>query len=323
MSEVSNLMNEVLIQFNNKIKEIYDKVLTEHQNNISCNLCDGYTENYGKVEDYKTFERISMNGNKRTYNFDINRMQKYISSFNRYIIHILDIKGCPQPGQLWDITTVYVSTVHGIDNYGDSLYYNYSHNNGSCIDAKDYKYSHIAKYILPNILIDAIKNEGNNKLPMSLLKIVAKDYYQRSIEYKSLYQSGKLLEYNKLLECGDVVSKIEYKKLLDCIDINNKNHRKEIVKNNILRDENETLTTSLKKENDILRDENETLRDENKTLRDESETLTASLKKENDILRDENETLTALLRDEIETLRDKIETLTALFRKSIIKSKYE
>jgi formate dehydrogenase maturation protein FdhE len=75
-----------------------------------------------------------------------------------------------------------------IDNYGDFIMIPNENNT-------PYKYNSISKYILPNILIDTIKNFSSGvRLSnyinfLQQIQIISKDYYNRFTKYKSLHQS--------------------------------------------------------------------------------------------------------------------------------------
>jgi hypothetical protein len=167
MSEVSDFLKNIVDDFNSKISEIYTNKMLEHRRDISCNLSDGYTEKYGELN----------TDSLPSWSSDINR---YILSIdeNRYIIQH---------------TSVYKNVTNNkqdivIDNYGDFIMIPNENNT-------PYKYNSISKYILPNILIDTIKNFSSGvRLSnyinfLQQIQIISKDYYNRFTKYKSLHQS--------------------------------------------------------------------------------------------------------------------------------------
>ena len=53
MAELTDLLKHVQTELSDKIKQIYEKKLEEHIQNISYNLSDSYTKDYGKIDIYK------------------------------------------------------------------------------------------------------------------------------------------------------------------------------------------------------------------------------------------------------------------------------
>ena len=297
VSELSDFINDIVKNFNDKIKEIYDKKLLEHQYNISYNLSDGYTENYGKINEK-----------------DIISIQNYMLSINknRYIIHNIYIYA--STGFNINHTTCYRMI---IDNYGDYLSFVWDANKDNHHYNNPYRYDGVlSNYILPNYLIDVIKEfsnlytSGDSSFnifikPLKKIKILAKDYYQRFTKYKSLYQLGKLTDYDKLLEQ---------------IETNNNIHLNDMEKINKDITEKDILIKSLKEENDELNNiiindkekiklttENESYIDEIKSLKDELKKLKTSNDKLNitiNIINDENNKLKQLNKKYRKTIID-------------------
>ena len=298
VSELSDFINDIVKNFNDKIKEIYDKKLLEHQYNISYNLSDGYTENYGKINEK-----------------DIISIQNYMLSINknRYIIHNIYIYASTG-FNIHHTTTCYRMI---IDNYGDYLYFSWDANKDNYHYSNPHRYIGVlSNYILPNYLIDVIKEFSNLSTlgdsgydiyskPLSKIKILTKDYYQRFTKYKSLYQLGKLTDYDKLLEQ---------------IETNNNIHLNDMEKINKDITEKDILIKSLKEENDELNNiiindkekiklttENESYIDEIKSLKDELKKLKTSNDKLNitiNIINDENNKLKQLNKKYRKTIID-------------------
>jgi hypothetical protein len=172
MSEVSDFLKNIVDDFNSKISEIYTNKMLEHRRDISCNLSDGYTEKHGEL--------------------DTDSLPSWSSDINRYILSIDENRYIIQH------TSVYKNVTNNkqdivIDNYGDFIMIPNENNT-------PYKYNSISKYILPNILIDTIKNFSSGvRLSnyinfLQQIQIISKDYYNRFTKYKSLHQSEEQLK---------------------------------------------------------------------------------------------------------------------------------
>jgi len=206
MAEVTNFIDDIFTQCNTKMKEMYDKKLLEHQNNISYNLSDGYEKDYGLIKtEFDTF---------------ITNMDK-----NRYAIHKI---------QFTNLTGNMHHTCRPcmlvFDNYGD--YYCIGKDHCDRYGKPEYIQCGELHYILPNILIDMIKEFktdntvdmepqmyrmmeldliGYRKVYDKLLKNIkkiAEDYYNKFIIYKSLLEQNKKL--NKImLENNETIRKLQ------------------------------------------------------------------------------------------------------------------
>lgn len=204
MSEITELFDDVYKQFTDKINELYQQKMSEHKINISTNLSDAYTENYGKFDPYilQKTTNYSFDFSKFIKKFEL--IEKYIKKNNsdRYIIHFIILSVTYQNsggGYHSSTTQSYVNLF--IDNYGDFLL-TYGNNNSDFIEAgfieqlSNSNLKPIGKYILPNILIDFIKsfnselhtyNTNNNVLKIHRIftdllihiKIIAEDYYNK------------------------------------------------------------------------------------------------------------------------------------------------
>lgn len=172
MSEVSDFLKNIVDDFNSKINEIYTNKMLEHRRDISCNLSDGYTEKHGEL--------------------DTDSLPSWSNDINRYILSIDENRYIIQH------TSVYKNVTNNkqdivIDNYGDFIMIPNENNT-------PYKYNSISKYMLPNILIDTIKNFSSGmRLSnyinfLQQIQIISKDYYNRFTKYKSLHQSDELLK---------------------------------------------------------------------------------------------------------------------------------
>lgn len=218
---------------------------------------DGYTENYGKVE-------FDINDLKNKL---LSQVQPYMLSINknRYIIHIIDIT-------ISGSYFFYYKLV--IDNYGDYIYFRWNegyHDNKSIFSndrTKKYMIENIYGYgktssnILPDKFIDIIKafsNKNDKELDIKIfseslekIQILAKDYNDILIKYKSLNQS-KLKDYDKLLEQ---------------IKNDNDTHKNDIEKLNKEIIEKDISINSLKKDNELLIKDNKSMDNEIKHLRE-------------------------------------------------------
>jgi len=262
MAEVIKYMDDIIKQFNDKIKEIYDKKLEEHQNNISYNLSDGYEKDYGLI---KT-------------EFDM-----YITK-NRYAIHKIEFS---------DRSNI---SMFIFDNYGDY----YTHQNGH--KTLEYIACGEIHYILPNILIDMIKgfeivypsyprfaDTSPNKSILCLvyknflknIKKIAEDYYNRFTRYKSLYEPGKLINYNELLEQNEKLKKDIQEK--DKLFEQNEKLNKDILEKDELLKQNEKLNKDILEQNEKLTqyilEKDETIKTLQLLLDDKNEIIILSRKK--------------------------------------------
>jgi hypothetical protein len=191
MAELTDLLKSVETELTAKIKEIYDKKLEEHIENISSNLSDCYTKDYGKLDSSKyTWKEIER---------ELNKIQIFLNkiSKDRYIIHWYFIDKEEKSGMYVSSTRKY----YVVDNFGD--YIEFTKQSPSIYN---FEPVHISggytpsKYILPNILIDLIKKMSNGLTtpsidnwmyyncenrnikkisPLEQIKIIAEDYYKR------------------------------------------------------------------------------------------------------------------------------------------------
>ncbi len=189
MAELTDLLKSVETELTGKIKEIYEKKLEEHIKNISSNLSECYTPEYGKLDSNKyTWKEIES---------ELNKIQIFLNKFSkdRYIIHWYYI----DTNQYSSSNTRKYCVV---DNYGDYIDFTKEFNNSSY----NFEPIHISggytpsKYILPNILIDLIKKTSSGlttkcvdnwmyydgerrdikKLsPLDQIKLIAEDYYKK------------------------------------------------------------------------------------------------------------------------------------------------
>jgi hypothetical protein len=172
MSELEDLLDNITSQFSNKINEIYEKKLEEHKLNISTNLCEDYTENYGMFDfgmpiietrinkfQHRIDKYFNIRGNQKI----ILEIDNYIKTINkdRYVIHcfMTDYNGNHHEKENDSIMVIF-------DNYGDFCMINTTKlgNNLNVSDILKNTNHYInrcftSKYKLPNILIDFIKNE--------------------------------------------------------------------------------------------------------------------------------------------------------------------
>jgi hypothetical protein len=189
MAELTDLLKSVETELTGKIKEIYDKKLEEHIENISSNLSECYTKDYGKLDSNKyTWKEIDC---------ELNKIQIFLNkiSKNRYIIH-----------WYYNDITEYSSRsstrkYYVFDNFGDYIEFT-----KKFTSSYNFEPVHISggytpsKYILPNILIDLIKKNSSGLTtpcidnwmyydrerrdikkisPLQQIKIIAEDYYNR------------------------------------------------------------------------------------------------------------------------------------------------
>lgn len=221
-------------------------------------VSDGFTENYGKVEVDIIISEVPR---RDSYGKIIDKpmtVQEYMLLFNRenkYIIHIITIHDRNDKFNNYKIL---------IDNCGNYILLSYHEYNGiykihhyHCIN-RNTKHFHKEpnNNILPDKIIDKIKRfsidvftyDINNYYEdfiesLEIIKILAKDYYEIFIKYKSLYQSYKLLEQVK-----------------NDIEKLNKDIIEKDILINSLKKENENI--SLKTENESLIKENESMKNE-------------------------------------------------------------
>ena len=271
MAEVTNFMDDIFTQFNTKMKEMYDKKLLEHQNNISYNLSDGYEKDYGLI--------------KTVFDTFITNIDK-----NRYAIHKLEFTNLT--GNMNDTCR---SCMLVFDNYGD--YYCVGKDHCDRYGKPEYIQCGELHYILPNILIDMIKEFktdntvdmepqmyrmmeldliGYRKVYDKLLKNIkkiAEDYYKRFTKYKSLYESGKLINYNELLEQNEKLNKdnLEKDKKIKYLEKKNEN-----IDNDIF-EQNEIEKIKLQSENDHLMNTIAELTSKLDEEREQNKTLTKRL----------------------------------------------
>lgn len=257
MTDVNEFINEIFEKISNKISDLYNEQLIEHRRNISYNLSTGYTENYGKIET----------------KYD-QHIKKYDES--RYAVHIMYLDVLPYDGNNASTECVV------FDNYGS--YYRIHCDYFGTID-KLQNISNKENYMLPDILIDLLKSveymkDTNLKcLTQDFEKFidgihhVSKMFYEKFTKYNSLYESGKLLDYDELLDKIDnneiayenKIRELEYelikkneiinvltneKKCYETVDINEiyelKNHI------DILIRENKSLKTQIDENKNII-----------------------------------------------------------------------
>jgi hypothetical protein len=235
-------------------------------------VSDGFTENYGKVEVDIIISEVPR---RDSYGKIIDKpmaVQEYMLLFNRenkYIIHIITIHDRN------DKFNNYKIVIDNGGNYFSLRYHEYSRtykihdhhckNTGTGDFPKEPNNN-----ILPDKIIDKIKRfsidvytyDFNNYYKgitesLEIIKILAKDYYEIFIKYKSLNQS-KLKDYDKLLEQ---------------IKNDNDTHKNNIEKLNKDIIEKDILINSLKNENISLKTENESLIKENELMKNEIDQL--------------------------------------------------
>jgi hypothetical protein len=193
------------------------------------------TENYGKLDE-KELEKGLHGRYGRFFNNNKQLLLDRIAKYNRYIINIISIETRNSESFGGRAGNMIIN-----DNYGDyiEMTYRYDRQDGLLIYFRsDYpsdfdEYGKRTKYILPNIYIDIIKtitSDTDINIFININKAVEK-YYNNFIKYDILYNSGKLQEYNKLLEKNDEKDK-KIEELNN--DILSKNQQIESMNNDIL-----------------------------------------------------------------------------------------
>jgi hypothetical protein len=184
MAELTDLLKSVEKELTGKIKEIYEKKLEEHIENISSNLSDCYTKDYGKLD---INESVVSNG----ISIELKNIQKFLSEINkgRYIIHWTYFDKEQTGGGMY---RNYTRNYYVFDNFGDFI--TFTKNQSETFTPVHISGGYTAsKYILPDILIDLIKklpcidwiyayNSGLKKTNLTALqqiKLIAEDYYKR------------------------------------------------------------------------------------------------------------------------------------------------
>ena len=188
MSELEDLLGNITSQFSNKINEIYEKKMEEHKLNISTNLSEDYTENYGMFDlempipenvgqpKYETLTRIDGTPYTKKYIvsdiylylrddkqiiLEINNFIKAINK-DRYIIHCF--KNTKHFSKDTHNNLKFYYNLIIFDNYGDFCIITTNVEQKTIVTTlKDpnvkVNLCFTSKYKLPNILIDFIKNE--------------------------------------------------------------------------------------------------------------------------------------------------------------------
>ena len=337
MSEVSELLNDVVKQFNDKIKEIYDNKLLEHQRNISYDLSEDYTEGYGKIKIQKNIQGYNSNTYTKIDDTDYQDLDKideiinYLLTLNksRYIIKILDFDQYDRgtTGMYSNVTYNYSRLI--IDNYGDYIIYsmNSSADNYGNIRKIDnfnkdtYSISKPSKYILPNILIDIIKQFLSNSSSngnfngniyintLEKIRLCAEDYYKKFTKYKSLYSSGKLIDYEKLLLRIDDNTNKHNNKLEN---IQNEHQDQINNLNEIIAKKDELILTNTLKIEEI----NENNKKQIDELSNQIELLKNEIKNQNNIIKNDDEKKKLkLLNEQIVKSKIKVENELAEVKK--------
>lgn len=159
-SSPTRFLDSVFDSFKEKLNEEYSRFMDKHVDAISSELNrDEYTPDYGKIE-----SPVSL------------------------------------PKKRWIITSGIIhssgncSTRSYITNFGDLIFEHYP---WQPIILPEFK----TNYPLPNVLIDFIKFTLYSNSERRHLKIceIAEHYYKKFTQYKPLFSSGKLIEYDVLL----------------------------------------------------------------------------------------------------------------------------
>lgn len=249
-------MEELFNNFKSSFDEFYKKKLVEYQKDISINLNNEYTENYGKLQNVNSL-------NENCYYIHSQKMTSCSGGYSYTINILIDNYGNYQ-NQLIKSDASYpersfqqTQCKYTYDNYKEiNSFFSFGDR------STDFVYK--SNKILPNKLIDIIKNwldifcsQTNSpygiRIVLRFLKIIneiSEDYYNRFTKYNTLYKSGELIKYDDVLKKIDMLNgEIEsLKKII-----------KSLVEKN----------TELTNENNILRDnelEKEMLIEKNKEL---------------------------------------------------------
>jgi len=218
MAQIPHSIKTVVDDFQKQIDKIYSEKMQEHVENISYKLnSKGYIENYGKITHiHKQLRNINK---KNKHNSIPEADVKVPEMEDGYFIHVL----CEQIYTGNEKGTV--SNYHIIDNYGIAYIIRQKmHPTKPSIQTCEFdkfencSISHlknnnnIKNYPLPNVLIDFIKNtpsihyiyncnDGSKFINfLNNVHILSQNYYENFTKYKSLYESGKLTEYDDLMQ---------------------------------------------------------------------------------------------------------------------------
>jgi hypothetical protein len=233
MAELNTLLNDVHTNLETKIKELYEKKLKEHMENISLKLSDAYTKDYGQ---------LYFNSKQPTYEeqllYKLSLHMKQINS-NIYIVHKIKLT-FTQNNQRYGYSIII------FDNYGNNVVFMNLDYNKNPLDYNIFPLYNTKKhnFICPDILINLIKSLEDNyhlvgecyqyeKLFGNFLKqiqLLAEDYYNRFMIDKPLVEENKkLIEENDSLKKSLIKSTNEIGTQTEII-----NDIKVVIENNVL-----------------------------------------------------------------------------------------
>jgi hypothetical protein len=245
-------------EMDNKYKELYNTLI----NNICIDICkDEFTPNYGSISNeiwYQPKDSKGYDGKKEV--FDELPKGKW------YIHYLYYVKG--------ELRSTVCHNLIAIDNYGNTYNKGWSnYNTGWGDNPLQYPIQIINnnKYPLPNKIIDYIKTikNGHGFIDSTAFNIIGEFFHNKFIQYKDLYISGKLKDYEEIYNKNISMSK----KIIDQEnEIINKNKIISIIQKEL--DEtiinNQTniinITNEIVNKNKIIEDKINELNEQNKDI---------------------------------------------------------
>jgi hypothetical protein len=282
MTEIPHAIKNVVDDFQKQINKIYSEKMQEHVENISYKLNSrGYIENYGKITHIHKQLRCS---NKKSKNNSIPEPDIKVPEMeNGYFIHIC----CEQNYTGNERGTV--SNYFMIDNYGIAyIIHQKKHPTKPQFQTSEFdkfencSVSHlknnndIKNYPLPNILIDFIKNtpcihyinncnDGSQFINfLNNIHMLSRNYYENFTKYRTLYESGKLEEYDDLMQKTSGEKNEQIIELKKIIADQKTAHDELLFSHEQLQnkcDKNDKKIIELMKANDELQQKNATFKD--------------------------------------------------------------
>lgn len=270
-SIILNIKSQIIEQIENIRNEIKKKDLERIYNTSD------YTLNYGM---------------RRNYTNDL----KHILPPGHYIVKLICLV-CPESFSFNSLNSKIVKKYYVVDNYSNCFKVRFGtklelmNKKRSAEKYNFYKEERYNNYNpMPNMLIDILNfNDSNSESILELysdkpysnmvqnfikkIEEISKIYYEKFGKYDELYNSGKLTEYNILLQELNNLQ-MENKKLLEEKETlnNEKNKLEEILINDIEKN-------NLQKQLDIYVKENKQIKNINKSLNDENVKLKEQLNK--------------------------------------------
>lgn len=183
-TDITKITNDFKIAIDN----IYKEKLLEYTNDISYKLGDGYTKDYGKIDNIDNNLCIKMLNQNRTRDHNgqvtsysqLTAERKRISDYNTIILKKIQNDAVIKNAYLIDIINTNINhnlhmsndgscSLYAIDNYGNCIFikktddttYNVISNDGYKKNIYDSNSSFKLDYQLPDIFIDYIKQNNH------------------------------------------------------------------------------------------------------------------------------------------------------------------